>query len=179
MSSITVNFLNKIGRFSILYVLAAPIYIFSTDEFRDPPKLALAILISTVIITTLAYWKNPSKNFKWKIADRLIAFSIMVVAFIFGNNDTKAFVSAGAYFYLLGHSGDFKNFNSFINHIVFRFFAGLGILMYIVDSELWNPIFLVSNLVIVMGLIFINTNKLRSDRKFNKREEIRENILIF
>ncbi len=179
MSSITVNFLNSIGRFSILYVLAGPIYIFSTDEFRDPPKLALGILILTVILTTLAYWKNPTKNFKWKIADRLVATSIMVVAFIFGNNDTKAFVAAGAYFYLLGHSGDFKNFNSYINHIVFRLFAGIGVLMYIVDSELWNPIFLGFNLAIVLGLIFINTNKLKSDRHFNKREQIRENILIF
>ena len=96
----------------------------------------------------------------------------MIVAFIFGNNDTKAFVGAGAYFYLLGHSGDFKNFNSFINHIVFRFFAGIGVLMYIVDSETWNPIFLGFNLLIVIGLIFINTNKLKNDRHFNRREEI-------
>ena len=51
--------------------------------------------------------------------------------------------------------------------------------MYIVDNELWNPIFLGFNLAIVLGLIFINTNKLKSDRHFNKREEIRENILIF
>lgn len=179
MSSITVNFLNSIGRFSILYVLAAPIYIFSTDEFRDPPKLALAILILLVVLTTLAYWKNPTKNYKWRTADRLTAVSIMIVAFIFGNNDTKAFVSAGAYFYLLGHSGEFKNFNSFINHIVFRFFAGIGVLMYIVDSETWNPVFLGFNLLIVIGLIFINTNKLKNDRHFNRREEIRESILIF
>ena len=179
MSSITVNFLRSVGRFSILYVLAAPIYIFSTDEYKDPPKLALAILILFVVLTTLIYWKKPSKNLKWKITDRATAVAIMIVAFIYGDHDTRAFVGAGVYFYLLGHSGEWKNYNSFINHIVFRFFAGIGVLMYIVNDELWNPIFIVSNLVIVLGLIFINVNKLRNDRKFNKREEIKESILIF
>lgn len=179
MSSITINFLNSIGRYSIFYTAAAPIYIFASGEYEDPPKLALAILIITVIITTLAYWKNPGKNFKWKIADRLIASSIVIVAFIFGNNDTKALAGAGVYFYLLGHSGDFKNFNSYINHIVFRFFAGLAVLLYIIDSDLWNPIFVGFNLAVVLGLIFINVNKLKSSRHFNRREQIRENILIF
>ena len=179
MSSITTNFLNSIGRYSIFYTLAAPIYIFASGEYEDPPKLALAILILTVILTTLFYWKNPDKNFKWKIADRLIASSIVIVSFIFGNNDTKSFAGAAAYFYLLGQSGDFKNFNSYINHIVFRFFAGLGVLLYIVDSNLWNPIFVGFNIAVVLGLIFINVNKLKTSRHFNKREEIRENILIF
>lgn len=179
MSSLTINFLNTVGRFSILYVLAAPIYIFSTEEYKDPPKLALAVLILTVILTTLAYWKDPTKNFKWKLADRAVAISIMIVAFIYGDNDTKGFIAAGAYFYLLGHSGDFKNFNSFINHIVFRFFAGVGILMYIVDNELWNPIFLGINFAIIIGLIFINTNTLQRNRHFNRREELKESILMF
>ena len=31
MSSIALNFFRQIGRFSILYVLAAPIYIFATE----------------------------------------------------------------------------------------------------------------------------------------------------
>lgn len=63
MSSITINFLNSIGRYSIFYTAAAPIYIFASGEYEDPPKLALAILIITVIITTLAYWEKSGKKF--------------------------------------------------------------------------------------------------------------------
>jgi len=57
MSSLAVNFFNQIGRFSILYVLAAPIYIFATEEYKTTDnnpngdiKLALAILIIFVVL---------------------------------------------------------------------------------------------------------------------------------
>ena len=89
MSSVTVTFLNQISRFSILYALAAPIYVFATEEYKDPPKLALAILILIVIITTLNYWNKPEKKYKWMIADRLIAVAIIIVAFIYGNNEIE------------------------------------------------------------------------------------------
>ena len=186
MSSIALNFFRQIGRFSILYVLAAPIYIFATEEYKTTDnnpngdvKLALAILIIFVVLTTLSYWENPSRNKKWKILDRLTVLSIMSLTAIYGNNDSRSFIGAGVYFYLLGHSGEFKNYNSFINHIVFRFFAGLGVLIFIVNNDLANGLFLLSNFLIIIGLIFINVKKLKLSRKFNRREEIKESILIF
>ena len=103
----------------------------------------------------------------------------MVLGLIFGNNDTRAFIGAGIYFFLLGQSGKFKNFNSFINHIAFRFFGGLGILIYVVNDKVWNPIFVGLSFLIVLGLIFINVNKIKNSRRYNRREQITENILIF
>lgn len=179
MSSVTVTFLNQISRFSILYALAAPIYVFATEEYKDPPKLALAILILIVIITTLNYWNKPEKKYKWMIADRLIAVAIIIVAFIYGNNESKAFLGASVYFYLLGRSGEFKNYNSFINHTAFRFFAGVAILIYLADSELWNPIFLTTNILFVIAIIFVNVNNVKQDKFHNRREQILDSILIF
>ena len=118
------------------------------------------------------------------ILDRLIAATIMILVLIYGNNDARAFAGAGIYFYLLGRSAEFKNYNSFINHIVFRFFGGLGVLMFIIDkqdesSRLANGIFVLFSFLIVLSLIFINVRKLKLDKKFNRREEIKESILIF
>ena len=79
MSTITTNFLNSIGRYSILYVIAAPIYIFAKKAYLDEngeivvPKLAIAILLTFVIFSTLIYWKNPKKNLTWQKLDRLTA----------------------------------------------------------------------------------------------------------
>ena len=186
MSSIALNFFRQIGRFSILYVLAAPIYIFATEEYKttaDNPngdiKLSLAILITFVVLTTLFYWRNPRKNKIWRILDRLTVVSIMTLTVIYGNNDSRAFIGAGVYFYLLGRSGEWKNYNSYINHIVFRFFAGIAVLIFIVTDDLANGLFLLFNFLIIIGLIFINVKKLKLDRKFNRREEIKESILIF
>ena len=179
MSSVTVNFLNQISRFSILYALSAPIYVFATEEYKDPPKLALTILILLVIITTVNYWNKPEKKYNWMIADRLIAVAIVILAFIYGNNETKAFLGASVYFYLIGRSGQFKDYNSFINHIAFRFFAGVGVLMYLADSELWNPIFLTSNIVFVIAILFVNVNNVKHDKFHNRREQIIDSILIF
>lgn len=176
---INVNFFNKIGRFSILYVLAAPIYIFATGEYNDPPKLAIAILSLFVIVTTLSYWKKPKKNLRWRLLDRLTVISIMAIAFAYGNDNSRAFISAGAYLYLIGYSGGFKDYNSYINHIVFRFFAGLGVLMYIVQDFTWNQIFVLFNFLTILGLLFLNLKNLKNTKNFDKSEEIRESILIF
>lgn len=179
MSSASINFFNQIGRFSILYVLAAPVYIFATGEYKNEIKLALAILITFVVVTTISYWKNPSQNRKWGFLDRLTVGAIMILVAIYGNNDSRSFLGAGVYFYLLGKSGEFKNYNSFINHIVFRFFGGLAVLIYIVNDKTANGIFLLFNFLIIIGLIFINVKKIKLDKKFNRREEIKESILIF
>jgi hypothetical protein len=179
MTSTTVNFFNKIGRFSILYSLAIPSYILATGEYSDPPKMALVVLMFFVVITTLFYWKSPKKNKKWKILDRLTVISIMSICFAYGNKNSKSFIGAGAYLYLIGYSGGFKNYNSFINHIVFRFFAGLGIVMYVVEDFTWNQIFVLVNFLIIIGLLFLNLKQLKNSRHFNRGEEIRENILIF
>ena len=181
----SVSFFNQIGRFSILYVLAAPIYIFATEEYKNPdgsinsPKLAIGILILSVIVSTIIYWKNPKDFPIWQKIDRAIAVSILAIAFAYGNNNSKVFVSAGAYFYLLGHSGNWQNYNSFINHIVFRFFGGLGVLMYIVEEKFWNGIFVLFNFLFIFWLLFLNLKEIKSGKKFTKEQEMRQNILIF
>ena len=185
MSTVSTAFLNQIGRFSILYTIAAPIYIFVTEEYKnqdgtiDAPKLAIAILILCVIASTIIYWKNPKKHGIWQIIDRGIATSILALAFAYGNNNSKVFAGASAYFYLLGNSGNWQNYNSFINHIVFRFFGGLAILMYIIEKPLWNGIFVLFNFLVILGLLYMNLKNVRHGRTYNRGEEIRESILIF
>lgn len=185
MGSITTSFFNQIGRFSILYTVAAPIYIFASGEYKkgngeiDAPKLSIAILISFVILTTLQYWKSPKKNFKWKILDRLTAISIMLITAIYGEDEAKAFFGAAAYFYLLGYSAGWKDHNSIISHVAFRFFGSAAVLMYVVDKSPWNQVFLLLNFLIVLGLVFTSVKSIKNHRQYNRKEEIHQSVLIF
>ena len=185
MTSIATSFFNQIGRFSILYTIAAPIYIFASGEYKkdngdiDGPKLAIAILITFVILTTLQYWKAPKKNFKWKILDRLTAISIMIITAIYGEDEAKAFFGAAVYFYLLGYSAGWKDHNSIISHVAFRFFGSAAVLMYVVDKSPWNQVFLLLNFLIVLGLVFTSVKSIKNHRQYNRKEEIHQSVLIF
>ena len=76
------DLMRAFGRYSIVGALAAPIYVFASGEYHDPPKLAISILILAVILTTYMYWGIPNmkKSIFWKIADRSVVLALMILA---------------------------------------------------------------------------------------------------
>lgn len=181
MSDLSLNFLSKVGSYSIFFYLAAPLYIFLTDNYKDNYKLAIAILILCVVVTTYFYWGRDKEKYGiWRYLDRLVASSIIVLAFIKADKYARGFLGASLYFFFIGQSGSFKNYNSYINHVAFRTFAGLGLISYITSDNLtYQTIFVVLNVVFSIFLIYLNIKKLKLSVEFDKNENITENSLIF
>ena len=161
------------GRYSIFLTLLGPVYIFASGEYKDPPKLAIAILTIFVILTTYMYWDKKlnemNKNIIWKILDRLTAATIVILPLIYGDGDARLFLSLGIYFYLLGSSSNWNTYNGHLNHNAFRYLSSIGLILYIVRREqtLYTNLFAaLSTILFVFGtfLIIRNTKNLRRDK---------------
>jgi len=146
--------LNKILRFSIINILLVPIYIFATESKRSQPELlAIAILSIFVVFTTYFWWERvQNKPNIWKYLDRGTAASIAILTLYYGNNTARGFVALGILFFFMGMTDTFKESDSYLNHIAFRYFVGLGIIIYVTDQP-YEKIFVgVSTLFLLFGL---------------------------
>lgn len=138
------NFLRSLLRFSVLNILVIPIYIFASEKYKNKEMLAIAILSLLVIVTTVFYWTNKNKNNTlWKYSDRLIVLSILIILLYYGrdNKNIIGFISLGCLYYFLGMSDTFKESDSYLNHMLFRYFCGLALIIYVAD-EPYRDIFI-------------------------------------
>ena len=128
--------LHQILRYSILSVLIVPIYVFSTkgyDTENGNFKIALSSLSIFVVITTLFYWKKVEYKGKvWKFLDRLTVLAILIILLYSGNKEVRGFVLLGVLFYILASTEKkpFQESDSYLNHMLFRYFAGVGLIIY-------------------------------------------------
>jgi len=168
------------GRYSIMGALAGPIYIFASGEYNDPPKLAIAILILAVILTTYMYWGMPNmkKNKFWKFADRSVVLALMILPLVYGDNDVRTFITLAAYFYFLGYSAGWVDHNSHLNHAAFRYFAGFGLILYIVKEtdRVYQDVFVgLISLILVVGSYLI----IKDYREKNRIDALKKSSIIF
>lgn len=180
-SSIPLNFLSNIGKYSIFFFLAGPIYVFSTDNYKNDYKLSIAILTIVVAITTYFYWGNSNeKDIFWKFLDRAIASSIIILTFIEGDKYIRGFIGASIFLFLLGQSGGFVSHYSYINHIGFRSFGATAVLLYLAsDNSDVRKIFLSLNLFFTFFLVYLSIKQIKLSLEYNKIKNIKENLLIF
>ena len=174
------DLMRAFGRYSIVGALAAPIYVFASGEYHDPPKLAISILILFVILTTYMYWgiSNMEKTVFWKIADRCVVLALMILPLVYGDNDTRTFIALGAYFYFLGYSSSWVDHNGHLNHAAFRYFAALGLILYLVkDSDkVYQDVFVgLVSLILISGSYLI----IKDYRQDNKIVALKNSSIIF
>ena len=161
------DLLNKILRYSIVNILIIPIYIFATESKRSQDQmLAIAILSISVVVTTYYWWEKV--NFQptiWKYIDRAVATSLVVLIFYYGDNISRGFTSLGILFYIMGMSDTFKESDSYLNHMLFRYFAGLGLIIYIAD-EPYKDIFIGISSLFTLYCLYYSVKDIRySSRK--------------
>lgn len=168
------------GRYSIFFTLAGPIYIFASGEYHDPYKLTIAILIFLVILTTYMYWgkKDMKKTLFWKIADRSVVLALVLIPLILGNNDARTFLALAAYFYFLGYASAWNDHNGHLNHAAFRYFAGLGLIMYVVkeSDKVYQDVFVgLVTLILIVGSYLI----IKDYREKDKIDTLKKSSIIF
>lgn len=168
------------GRYSILGALAGPIYIFASGEYNDPPKLTIAILILLVILTTYMYWgkKDMKRNVFWKYADRSVVLALTILPLVYGDNDVRTFLGLAGYFYFLGYASSWIDHNGHLNHAAFRYFAGLGLILYIVKEtdSVYRDVFVgLVTLILIVGSYLI----IKDYREKNKIDSLKNSSIIF
>jgi len=174
------DLMRAFGKYSIVFSLSAPIYIFASKEYEDRAKLALAILIILVNVTTYYYWsfKDMKKSIFWKIADRLTVVSLLIIPAIYGDNDVRTFLALSVYFYLLGYSSDWIDHNGHLNHVAFRFFGAFGVVLYIVKSSdsTVKTVFLSLLLAILISGAYLI---IKDFKQVSKVSTLRKSTIIF
>ena len=174
------DLMRAFGKYSIIFSLSAPIYVFASGEYTDGAKLALVILIIFVNVTTYFYWsfKDMSKSFFWKIADRLTVVSLLLIPLIFGNNDVRTFLALAVYFYLLGYSSDWVDHNGHLNHAAFRFFGAFGVILYIVKPT--DDVVRIVFLSILLAILISGSYLIIKDfKETSKIKTLRKSTIIF
>jgi len=174
------DLMRAFGKYSIIFSLSAPIYVFASGEYTDGAKLALSILIILVNITTYFYWsfKDMKKSVFWKIADRLTVVSLLVIPAIFGDNDVRTFLALSVYFYLLGYSSDWVDHNGHLNHAAFRFFGAFGVILYIVkpSDDVVKIVFLSLLLTILVSGAYLI---IKDSKEISKVNTLKKSTIIF
>ena len=165
------------GRYSIVFSLGCPIYVFSTRSARDNPyKLSIAILVILVILTTYKLWEikkigNEKADPFWKYADRLTVLAIIIIALYDSDFTARSFIIAGIVYYLVGYSAGWDDHNSFLNHIAFRFFAALGLILYVVDRKKYQEAFVALIAVVSFFGAFLTIKDMKKQKKSVKMKK--------
>lgn len=166
------NILNNVLRYSIISNLIIPIYVFSTEKYKDWTKLVLAILSIVLVVTTLFYWKDwrkkKNKSLFWEWSDKLSAYTVVFLLFYFGNKETIGFTALGVLFYILGKSDSFTEADSFLNHLMMRYFLGIAVVIYVTDKPYENIFIGVLSFFTLICLYFC----LRDIEGYTKRDSI-------
>lgn len=162
------------GRYSMIFSLGCPIYIFATESARNNPyKLSIGILCLLVIFTTYKLWEikrigNKKADPFWKYADRITVLTILILGLYDSDFTARSFIIAGMAYYLVGYSAGWDDHNSFLNHIAFRFFVAFGLILYVVDKKKYQEAFVALIAVVSFFGAFLTIKDIKRERRSKK-----------
>ena len=165
------------GRYSIVFSLGFPVYVFATQSARENPyKLSIAILCVLVILTTYKLWEikkigNEKADPFWKYADRLTVLAIIAISLYDSDFTARSFIIAGIVYYLVGYSAGWEDYNSFLNHIAFRFFVAFGLILYVVDRKKYQEAFVALIAVVSFFGAFLTIKDMKKQKKSVKMKK--------